>query len=207
MLTDELVRSWFPRGLTDHVSGFATRAEQDFERFDLTGPTAVFLLATIAHETMALTRLEENCSYRAERLCAVWPTRFRSLQAATLYAQNPEKLADRVYASRMGNGDEKSGDGFRFRGRGYLQLTGRAIYREVGLAAGLDLEGQPDLVTDARFAMRVAAAYWRSQGLARLDDFAAVSRRVNGGTTGMADRLRWYDRVATDLRQVPAATA
>lgn len=155
-------------------------------------------LAQVGHETAGLTRLEDDLRYSAARLRAVWPARFPTEQAAAMFAGDPVALAERVYSGRMGNGPEGSGDGWTYRGRGYLPLTGRDAYREAGRRAGLDLEAMPVLAAAPDGALAVALAVWDWKGLgplADVDDIVAVTLRLNGGRHGLVDRSAWLDRV------------
>jgi len=159
-------------------------------------PRAAMFLAQVAAETTGLTQLEENMYYSEARIIAVWPARFAAVDAKP-YAHNPEALADFVYAGRNGNGNEASGDGWLFHGRGGLMLTGRANYSAAGFSLGLpELVTYPDQVrTDATIAMRTAAWYWAQSGcnqLADAGDFEAVTRRINGGTTGLSLRTAYW---------------
>jgi len=119
-------------------------------------------------------------------------SKFRDADEAASYARQPERIANRVYANRIGNGDEASGDGWRYRGRGFIQLTGRANYRSIGSRLGLNLEDDPDIVaSDPVIALQVAANYWDSRGLnavADQDDVYEVTRLINGGLNGIDDR-------------------
>lgn len=140
-------------------------------------------------ESGGFTRFEEALGYSAERLVQVWPKRFPNLIAATPYAHNPEKLAERTYGGRMGN--TEPGDGWRFRGRGLLQLTGRDSYSRYGAILELDLIGHPDLAAQPVNACRIAGAYWSAHGLndlADVDDIEGITRAINGGLTGLAER-------------------
>src|SRR6266478_6124926 len=115
------------------------------DRFEINTPyRAAAFLAQVAHESGELQRLVENLSYTAARLCAVWPNRFATVDAAQPYERNPERLANYVYARRLGNGDVASGDGWKFRGRGLIQLTGRGNYRSCGTAVALPFESEPE---------------------------------------------------------------
>ena len=150
--------------------------------------------AQLAHESGDLTQWLENLNYSSSRLLTVWPTRFNS-QVASEYAGNPVKIANRVYANRMGNGDESSGDGWRYRGRGPIQLTGRANYKAAGDALNLDLEDNPDQVATPEVGLRVAAWYWKDRGcndLADARNFREITRRINGGMNGYPGRLKKY---------------
>ncbi|MES2757197.1 MAG: lytic enzyme [Pseudomonadota bacterium] len=160
-------------------------------------------VAQTLHETGAYTLLLENLGYSAARLVAVWPARFRPqgpLDPA-LYAYQPELLANAVYGGRMGN--TEPGDGYAYRGRGLLQLTGRASYAEAtrqlrqGGAGCPDFVLEPDAVAEAGWCRAVAAAAWAAKGcnaLADEDDVRALTRRINGGDNGLAERLEWTRR-------------
>src|ERR1019366_323815 len=133
-------------------------------------------LAQVAEETTGLTVLEENMRYTAQRLIAVWPIHFNSANAP-LYANNPERLADFIYADKNGNGDEASGDGWLFHGRGGLMLTGRANYAAAGKSLGIDdLATYPDqAATNETIAMRTSAWYWAQCGGNQYADKGAFS--------------------------------
>lgn len=153
-------------------------------------------MAQMAVECAYFARFEENLNYSAERLRAVWPSRFTAANA-TAYAFNPEKLANLVYADRMGNGDTASGDGWAYRGRGALMNTGRAAYANVGAITKLPLVDQPELLADPEHAFLAAAIYWQATGcnaLADADDLEAVTRRVNGGLTDLDQRAAGLTR-------------
>lgn len=155
-------------------------------------------MAQIAHESAHFTRLEENLNYSADGLRKIFGKYFPDPAEADAYARQPERIANRVYANRMQNGDEASGDGWRYRGRGFIQLTGRENYRTIGVKLGLDLENDPDLVArDAEVALKVACAFWDSRKLnahADKDDINTITRRINGGTNGLLDRKKLLER-------------
>lgn len=147
-------------------------------------------LAQISHESQRLTRVLENLNYSAARMMTVWPRRFPTLASATPYANNPEKLANQVYANRLGNGDPLSGDGWKYRGRGPKQITGKANYRLMQQLLGLPLLDQPDLLRIPEHGAMAAAAYWDHAGCSALidaGDFAGVTRAINGGLIGHED--------------------
>lgn len=161
--------------------------------------TAAFL-AQVGHESGQLRNLVENLNYSAEALARTWPTRFTP-QAAGAYARQPEKIANRVYAGRMGNGPESSGDGWRYRGRGLIQLTGRDNYRAAGAALGLPLEDQPKLLEQADHAAQSAAWWWAKHGLneladaGRIQDIGSIINTGRPGRVphGAAERKALYD--------------
>lgn len=145
-------------------------------------------LGQVLHESAGLIRFSENLNYSPERLCAVWPRRFQTLDDARPYARNPEALANRVYGGRMGNNEP--GDGWRYRGRGPIQLTGKDNYRVVGDLMGQDLVSLPELMEQPRYALEAAIAWWEDRiPDSMLGDTEQVSRRVNGGLIGLADRI------------------
>lgn len=150
--------------------------------------------AQLAYESGDLTQWIENLNYSSSRLLAVWPSRFNG-QSASECAGNPVKIANKVYSNRMGNGDENSGDGWRYRGRGPIQLTGRANYQQAGTALGLDMEDNPDQVATPEVGLRVAAWFWADRGcndLADARNFREITRRINGGMNGYTGRLKKY---------------
>lgn len=177
---------------------------ESMEAFEITSALRIAaFLAQVAHESGGFRRLVENLSYSAAGLRKTWPKRFPSDELAQRYARKPERLANFVYANRLGNGGEASGDGWRFRGRGLIQVTGRSNYRAAGAALGLELEGQPEALEEPRHAARSAAWFWRSSGLNELadvsgdrvhdeEDFVRITKRINGGTTGLLERMRFW---------------
>jgi len=144
-------------------------------------------LGQVIHESAGLTRFVEGLNYSAERLCEVWPGRFPTLAAARAYAHNPEALANRVYAGRMGN--TAPGDGWKYRGRGPIQLTGRDNYIIVGDLVGQDLVVMPELMEQPHYALEATIAWWEDRlPDSIIGDPEKVTRRVNGGLIGLADR-------------------
>jgi putative chitinase len=155
-------------------------------------------LANCLHESAGFTRLVESMNYSPQRLLAVFPKYFTPEEAVE-FAHDEVRIAERVYGGRMGNGAEGIGDGFRYRGRGLLQLTGASMYRKAAIFNGPPYDEQPDLVGKPKDAARTAAWVWaeekRCNQLADEGRFMSVVLRINGGTNGMDDRLRWLDKV------------
>lgn len=150
-------------------------------------------LAQLAHESALFTRTEENLNYSAERLVAVWPKRFGPGKADPAeYARNPEKLANFVYANRMGNGPPESGDGWLYRGRGYIQITGRENYeRYFAAVGGTSPPMSPGMLSSPRWAADSAGWFWAEIGgnrYVRDGDFAGLTKRINGGLHGISQR-------------------
>ncbi len=153
-------------------------------------------LAQGLHETMGLTRTAENLNYSAMRLTMVWPARFPTIDVARPFSFHPEGLANRVYGGRMGN--YLPGDGYKFMGRGLLQLTGRANYQKAGNICGLNLIDQPELAMHPDHVLTVAAAAWQMLGCnewADTDDVKRVTKALNGGYHGLLDREQWLKLV------------
>lgn len=160
-------------------------------------------VAQLAHESGEFSRLTENLMYRtAARIHAVWPKRFPDEGSARPFVGNPEALANRVYANRLGNGDAGSGDGWRYRGRGLIQLTGRANYADAARALGLPLVEDPERLLQPDGAALSAAWFWQTHGLNALADdrsdddddadFVSITRSINGGTAGLSERRRYW---------------
>lgn len=155
-------------------------------------------VAQLAHESGGFTIFEENLSYSTPaRLQAVFGRkRFPTLEYAETFVRNPIELARKVYGGRMGN-TVTNDDGWNFRGRGPLQLTGRDNYRRFGAMIGVDLEADPGLATDPRYLFEIPAAYWKSRGCneaADADDIVRVTKLVNGGSIGLPDRREWLKK-------------
>ncbi|MCD5994132.1 glycoside hydrolase family 19 protein [Pseudomonas sp. CDFA 602] len=151
-------------------------------------------LAQIGHESAQLTALVENLNYSATALQKTWPNRFTP-ELAAQYARQPERIANVVYGSRMGN--TGNGDGWKYRGRGLIQLTGKTNYQQCGEALGVDLLGQPELLETPEYAALAAGWFWSVNGLNTLadnGDFIAITKRINGGTNGLADRQALYEK-------------
>ena len=162
-----------------------------FERFEINTPErqAAFI-GQCAHESANFKTLQENLNYSAKGLNATWPSRFPSEDAAQPFHRQPEKIANKVYSGRMGNTDE--GDGWKYRGRGLIQLTGKDNYRLASDALGVDFIADPDLVLTKEYAALTAAWYWNKRGLnkeADAKDFTGMTKKINGGTIGLADRV------------------
>ena len=162
-----------------------------FEKYQInTALRMAHFLAQTSHESDGLKRLEENLHYSARGLLETYPKYYDS-RLAFLEADNPEKIANRVYASRMGNGNAESGDGWRFHGRGMIQLTGRDNYKSFSGHSGLDAIHNPDLLSVLPGAIESAAWFWMERQInhaADEDNVVLVTRLINGGELGLAER-------------------
>ena len=155
-------------------------------------------LAQCGHESAGFKAIQENLNYGAKGLLGIFKKYFPTEAKALQYERKPEKIANLVYGSRMGNGDEASGDGYKFRGRGYIQLTGKNNYVAFGKAINEDIAANPDLVA-TKYPLLSAAWFWSSNSLNALADegaddasVTAITKRVNGGTIGLPDRIKHF---------------
>ena len=162
-------------------------------RYQIVGAKRIAaFIAQVGHESGHLTHLVENLNYSADALRRNWPSRF-SVELASAVARKPEQIANIAYGNRMGN--TAPGDGWKYRGRGLIQITGKNNYRACGEALGLDLIAQPDLLEKPLHACMSAAWFWATNELNTLADarkFDAITQRMNGGQTGAADRQVLY---------------
>ena len=162
-----------------------------FFKFEIDTPKrqAAFI-GQCGHESNNFRTLEENLHYSANALMRVWPSRFPDNDVAEKYANKPEKIANKVYAGRMGNIED--GDGWKYHGRGLIQLTGKDNYSRCGEALDIDLVNNPDLLLEPEFAAASAGWFWRKHGLNQLSDLGdwiAITKRINGGIHGIDDRV------------------
>lgn len=175
-----------------------------FSRFNINTPLrqAAFI-GQCGHECGNFRILEENLNYRAATLMKLWPKRFPTLEIANEYAGQPKKIANKVYSGRMGNRDEQSGDGYRFRGRGCIQLTGATNYFHAGKALGVDFWADPDLVSKPQHAALTAGWFWsthKCNELADASDWTGLTRKINGGTIGLQDRVNHINHALQVLK-------
>ncbi|MDP3779220.1 MAG: glycoside hydrolase family 19 protein [bacterium] len=184
------------------ASGFLGPLNEAMDEFEINTPLRMAgFIAQTAHESGGYVTFVENLNYSAQSLTRTWPTRFTPIQAA-VYARQPERIANRAYANRNGNGNEASGDGWKYRGRGVIQITFRANYEACGIALGVDLAEHPELLESPRYAFRSGAWFWNSRhlnALADADDFVAITKKINGGINGLPDRQMYYRRAKTAL--------
>lgn len=153
-------------------------------------------LSQCAHESAGFTALQENLNYRAESLMRVWPKHFPTMEIANQYAYHPEQIANRAYANRMGNGDEASGDGWKFRGRGLIQLTGRANYTAFGTTVNMTPDQVIEYVQTFDGAVQTACWFWNTNNLnqyADVNNIQTITQRINGGLNGLDDRIARYN--------------
>lgn len=153
-------------------------------------------IAQCAHESGNFRLLRENLNYKAESLMKTWPSRFPTIEVARQYANKPEKIANRVYSNRMGNRDEASGDGWRYLGRGLIQLTGKENYQWFAASLQIDVEELPEYMSTFEGAVQSACFFWESTGLnteADAGDIKTMTKKINGGYIGLEDRIKHYN--------------
>jgi putative chitinase len=168
-------------------------------KFDLNTPLRLaHFLSQCGHESGGFRLTKENLNYSAKGLMGIFKKYFPTEAKANEYARKPEKIANLVYGNRMGNGNEASGDGAKYCGRGYIQLTGKDNYTAFGKAINEDLTKDPTLVA-GKYAMLSAAWFFTKNGLHKMADLGAtddvvtkITKRVNGGTIGLADRIKHF---------------
>ncbi|SDI15600.1 glycoside hydrolase family 19 protein [Pseudomonas panipatensis] len=190
------------------VGVFVPALNRAMIRFGITSNVrAAAFLAQVGHESAQLTALIENLNYGAQGLANTWPARYRGADGkpnalAIQIARNPPLIANTTYAGRNGNGPVSSGDGWLYRGRGLIQITGRANYRAAGAGIGQPLEDQPQLLEQPDVAAMSAAWWWSANGLSDLADagrFDDITRRINGGLNGQTERLALWAKAKAVL--------
>ena len=159
-------------------------------------PRVAAFLAQTAHESGGYKALKENLNYKAESLVRVFGKYFPNIEIAKQYAHNQEKIANRVYGNRMGNGPEESGDGFRYCGRGLIQLTGKDNYTWFAASLEMPVEDVPEYLQTFEGAVQSACWFWETNNLnqwADKGDILTLTKRINGGTIGLEDRIKHYN--------------
>ena len=176
-----------------------TQLPDTIAKFELNTPLRLaHFLAQAGHESGGFKAVNENLNYGAKGLLGIFKKYFPTEEKAKLYERKPEKIANLVYGSRMGNGPEASGEGWKFRGRGYIQLTGKDNYKAFDAVVAESIVDNPDLVA-TKYPLLSAAWFFHKNGLHKIADQGAtdavvtsVTKRVNGGTIGLADRIKHF---------------
>jgi putative chitinase len=197
-LDRNLLASFAPKAQPEVVDALVSTGNYLLQGFGITASAnrLAMFLATIATETSGFTILVENANFSKARLLQVFPAKFDD-KTAESYADRPEAILNYVYGGRLGNGPEASGDGWRFRGRGMLFITGRDAYARLSQQAGIDLLTNSDILANPHVSLLVAALYWHNAGcneLADAGDLAAVTRKINGvAMLGLEERKKYFD--------------
>jgi len=195
LVTFEQLNEFFEDTSEDIVEKYVEYMNDVLSFYEINNPQRISMfLAQVGHESGGLRTIKENLNYSADGLKRVFPKYFRTVNPAD-YAKQPEKIANRVYASRMGNGDEASGDGFRYCGRGLIQLTGKSNYMAFAQDMNMSLEEATEWLKDEEGATWSAGWFWDSRELnqwADKGDILTVTKKINGGTIGLEDRKAHY---------------
>ena len=164
--------------------------------YDINTPTRLAaFIAQCAHESGNFRVLRENLNYKAASLMKTWPKYFPTMEIAKQYEKKPEKIANRAYANRMGNRDEASGDGWRYLGRGLIQLTGKENYQWFAASLDMDVEDLPEYMGTFEGAVQSACFFWETNSLnqwADKKDILTLTKKINGGTIGLEDRIKHF---------------
>lgn len=181
---------------------------ETFERFGILTPLQqASWIGQCGHECGNFRIMEENLNYRAATLLKLFPLNPKrpwgfTPESAAEYEKQPRKIANRIYGNRMGNRDEASGDGWRFRGSGFLQLTGHSNFYHAGKALGADFVMEPELVRTPRYAAQTAGWFWQTHKLNQTADgrdFVSMTKKINGGTIGLDDRIKHINQALAVL--------
>ena len=196
-LTQDQLLEVFPNAREDLVEAICNGLNVLAEDYEINSPLRLaHFLAQTAHESGGFRLTEENLNYSAQRLLEVFPKYFRNVDA-NAYARKPEKIASRVYANRMGNGDEASGDGWKYRGRGLIQLTGKSNYTRFANFLDFSLDDVDEFMKTPEGALESAAWFWYENDLNQLadaDNITAVTKKINGGTNGLEERRKYTSK-------------
>jgi len=201
VLTVDQLQECLPNARRERLEFFVDGINETFEQFEIDTPQRMAMfLAQTAHESANFSAVEENLNYSAKGLLGTWPKRFRGVE--NQYARKPQQIANRAYCDRMGNGSESSGDGWKYRGRGLIQLTGQDNYRTCGDALNLNLLDDPDMASKNPAAVLSAGWFWTTRRLNEISDSGDVAKAtkvINGGSNGLLDRQSKYQHIINVL--------
>lgn len=192
-LTLEQFKTIFPK--CKEPQTWFTAITEVLPQFGITTQNQVAcFLAQCGHESGEFNTIVENLNYRAERLLVVFPKYFNAT-TASIYAGNPEKIANKIYANRMGNGNEASGDGWKFRGKSIIQCTGKENHMEFAKYKGMTVDAVCDYMVTVHGAVEYACFFWKTRGLNDVTDFKVMTKKINGGLNGYDDRKAYLDKI------------
>lgn len=196
LVTFDQLNDFFEDTDEDIIQNYVDPLNEVMAFYEINNPRRISMfLAQVGHESGGLRTIKENLNYSADRLKVIFPKYFRNVDP-TPYARNPQKIANRVYGGRMGNGDEASGDGFRYCGRGLIQLTGKSNYAAFAADMEMPLEEATEWLSTEEGATWSAGWFWDSRELnqwADKGDVVTVTKKINGGTIGLKDRQEHYE--------------
>lgn len=195
MITESQLKELIPRNR--YVSNWCRALNTLLPDYEInTSERIAAFLAQCIHESGGFEFLRENLNYKATSLVKVWPRHFPNLDIASQYERNPQKIANRAYANRMGNGPEESGDGWRYCGRGLIQLTGKSNYELFAESIETPVEQIPEYLETFEGAVQSACWFWETNNLNSLADrrdIVGLTKKINGGTIGLEDRKKHYE--------------
>lgn len=215
---DEMLKKIYPNSTAQDRAKFIRPLQLAMMRYNINNVNRIrAFLAQIGHESGQLSAVYENLNYSLSSLRSVFGKYFPTNEMAAQYARQPEKIANRVYANRLGNGDEQCGDGWKYRGRGLIQITGKSNYEAAtngmyALPMGICFVTEPNLLSTPEYAAQSAAWWWENAGLNALADklggsddadiFRQISKRINGGYNGLEDRIAIYSRTQKYIKYI-----
>jgi putative chitinase len=203
----QTLKAIFPHTKSDVLAGFVDPLNKVFEKYSInTMLRKAAFLSQVGHESTGLSVWAENLNYSAERLMQVFPRAFPTRALAAEYAGKPEKIGARVYANRLGNYNESTGDGYTYRGRGLIQLTGKANYQAFATAFGMSLDEAVEYMTTLEGAAMSAGWFWDSRKInsyADRGDAVGMTKCINGGTNGLQERVALYNLCKSVLAKTP----
>lgn len=174
---------------------YADRIESEAADRNFNKQQMCMFLAQTGHESAGFTRFVENLNYSKKALLTTFPKYFPTETIAEVYARKPEKIANKIYANRMGNGSTCSGDGWKYRGRGIIQITGKNNYRKLEYDTNIQCVKDPDILLNSLESVKSAFWYWDINNLASISDINLVTRKINGGLNGIDDRKNLYCKI------------
>jgi putative chitinase len=202
-LDPQSLKILLPKCKDSNIKKYLEPLNMCIEKYNLSTPQRLgMFLAQTAHESASYNVVIENLNYKADQLLAVFGKYFDE-ESAKEYARHPERIANRVYANRMGNGPEESGDGWKYRGRGIIQITGKDMYAYLSKKMAYDFVNEPDALTRPFAAVLSAGEFWISRNLntfADKGDFIGITKRINGGLNGYAERLAHWKHIRLVLK-------
>ena len=214
MFSQEKFTAIVPDGKWDYFQLYNDCLEEVMDAYGIDTPLRkAHFLAQVSHESGNFKYVVENLNYSSTGLNKVFKKYFPTLTSAASFHRQPEKIANKVYANRMGNGTEASGDGWKYKGRGLIQLTGKANFQSFSDATGQDFVSSPELVSEPKWALSSACWFWKSRSLnkyADLDDVIRVTKTINGGLNGIDDRTKMlvqFKNLYKDLTDNPPVNA
>ncbi|WP_299258489.1 glycoside hydrolase family 19 protein [uncultured Aquimarina sp.] len=197
MITQENFKTLISDVNWKYASKYASLFDNVLPKYDINTPLRkAHFLAQVVHESGGFKFVSENLNYSEKALYGVFRKYFPTLEATDGYARQPEKIANKVYANRMGNGTESSGDGWKYRGRGLIQLTGKSNYQALSNTTKQDFISNPDKVSDPKWALTSACWYWQKRNInkyADTDDIHMVTKLINGGYNGLQNRQHFLE--------------